>query len=118
MTDEQISVMDPLLQARIFSVTRFAVAVIGSGLALLGHHISEETLRLIGEVIGGVFMVAALVWSQWNVIASERKAREREHIALNAGISKSNGEPGPTAPVPFDEALAVIHEYGQRGDGI
>jgi hypothetical protein len=110
--------MGPLKLAAIAAIARNAMLAAGAIGMFFGHHIPDDMLRYGEIAIAAILTVVSVVWSQYNVYRNEQSSREREHRALNAGIEKSNSEPGRTPPVPLDEALAVIHEFGDKAAGI
>jgi hypothetical protein len=100
--------MDPLLQARLESAGRAVILGCGAISAALGHHLTDATTAAIAEGFGGFLVLLSVCLSQWNVYQTEQATRQREAIALNAGIIVADRVTGPTPLVPPSEVPKLI----------
>lgn len=93
------------------------IGVIGALVVAMGWSDNakvQAVLKVLNEsvpVLGGAFMILGpLVWT----IVDKFRARNKIAEAVNAGIAKSNQEPGVTPPVPKEAVPEIIKQFGEK----
>jgi hypothetical protein len=89
------------------AITAALTAIVSAFLGYLAAQHYIETAA-VNELAAAIVVLLVAGYGAW---ANERKTKEREVVALNAGIEKSNQEPTYTPPVPPASAPAVIAAY-------
>jgi len=101
--------MDEATKQALLSAIRSILAAIGGVLVAKGYT-DDQTLQ---TVIGAVMTIIPIVWGIAHKYQTERQAKAREAVALNAGIAMVNAAPSNVSPVSAENAPAVIKQFTQ-----
>lgn len=84
--------MDEATKQAALSILRTVLIALGTWLVSRGYF----TETALNDIVGGVMVVAPLIWGAWNKFTSERKTQAREVVAVNVGILKADNTEGIT----------------------
>lgn len=98
--------MDDLAKQQALSAVRTLLAIVGGALVTKGM-LDEATMQ---AAVGAIVALIPLVWGVVSRIAAERKAQEREAVAVSAGIAQATGREAP--PVTVGQAQTIIATKG------
>jgi hypothetical protein len=101
--------MDETQKQAALSAVRTLLGVAGGYLVGKGF-VTEEVMA---QVVGAIMALVPLAWGMWNAKRAEERAKEREVVAVNAGITVADNTVGPTPPVSKEEAPSVIAANSQ-----
>ena len=105
--------MDDATKAATLSAVRSVLLAVGSALAARGYLDSAA----VNEIAGAIMVIGPAAWGIASKFTADRKAKEREAIALNAGIRHADATAGPTPSVPPDQVRTVIAQMGPVANG-
>lgn len=88
----------------ILSALRSILIAAGSALTAKGY-IDDLT---VSSVVGATMVIIPAIWGVLNKINAEKAAKEREVVALNAGIVIADATVGKTNPVSSASTPAVL----------
>ena len=99
--------MDQTAKAALLSALRSILIAVGSILAAKGFVNDEQVQQLVGAVM----TVLPIVWGVWDKFESERNTKEREAVAVGAGIAQATGGAAPS--VSTADAQTIIQSKGE-----
>lgn len=91
----------------VFSAVRSILIALGSMLVARGY-IDDGTAQ---SMIGAAMVILPLVWGVLDKYLSEQKTKDREVIAVNAGIIVADITDGPTPKATPETAKAIIEVF-------
>ncbi len=91
----------------LLSALRSLLMVIGSALAAHGLIGADA----VNEAVGAIMVIAPFIWGIWEKYRAEAKAKDREVVAVNAGISAATTPGTVSTPVAAPEAKQIIEAF-------
>lgn len=99
--------MDDGTKQAVLAAVRTIFLAIGGGFVTKGW-IDDATNQ---QIIGAVMVIIPAVWAIWDKRQVEQKTKDREVIAVNAGVAISNQTSGMTPAIAASEVPKVINEF-------
>jgi hypothetical protein len=82
--------------------------LVAAGASLTAHGVFNADSA--GEIVGAIMVIIPLAWGVWDKYRAEKKARDRETVAINVGIVVADATVGATPLVHVDAVPALIAE--------
>lgn len=99
--------MNDATKLATMSVLR-SILIAAGGYAVAKGWVAESNVE---QTVGTVLVFVTAVWGVIDKYLAERKAAEREAVAVNAGIAAANASPTNIPPVHPVDVPAVIAEF-------
>jgi drug/metabolite transporter superfamily protein YnfA len=104
--------MDEASKQMLLSAVRSILIVLGSILTTKGYA-DDETVQ---AAIGAVMVILPIAWGMVDKVLTERAAKAREVVAVNAGIIVADATKGKTPLASAETAPTIIAAAGHAAE--